>query len=136
MVGHLDDRVGGENPNCAYAWLDYIASPEANAAATAYFGEAPSSEAACEFREDCEAYHAGDAEYASQIWYWTTPIAECIDGRTDVECVDYAAMDRSLAGDQGLTGPEAGAARPYERSTCGPRPHPLRLLDPHDPRSR
>lgn len=80
-----------ENPNCAYAWLDHIASPEANAAATSYFGEAPSNDAACEFREDCEAYHAGDADYASQIWYWTTPIAECVDGRTDVQCVDYAA---------------------------------------------
>lgn len=80
-----------KNPNCAYAWLDYIASPEANATATAYFGEAPSSDAACEFRDDCEAYHAGDAEYAEQIWYWSTPIAECLDGRTDVECTDYAA---------------------------------------------
>jgi spermidine/putrescine-binding protein len=79
-----------EHPNCAYAWLDYIASPEANATATGYFGEAPSSEAACDFREDCEAYHAGDEEYASQIWYWSTPIAECLDGRTDVECTDYA----------------------------------------------
>ncbi|GAA1976564.1 ABC transporter substrate-binding protein [Microbacterium pumilum] len=79
-----------KSPNCAYAWLDYIASPEANATATAYFGEAPSSEAACDFRDDCEAYHAGDADYASQIWYWTTPIADCVDGRTDVECIDYA----------------------------------------------
>jgi putative spermidine/putrescine transport system substrate-binding protein len=80
-----------KNPNCAYAWLDYIASPEANAAATSYFGEAPSSDAACDFREDCEAYHAGDADYASQIWYWSTPIEECLDGRTDVQCTDYAA---------------------------------------------
>ncbi len=78
------------NPNCAYAWLDYIASPEANAQATGYFGEAPSSEAACAFREDCEAFHAGDEEYASQIWYWSTPIADCLDGRTDVECTDYS----------------------------------------------
>ncbi len=79
------------SPNCAYAWLDWIASPEVNAQATGYFGEAPSSQAACEFREDCEAYHAGDADYASQIWYWSTPIAECLDGRTDVECTDYSA---------------------------------------------
>lgn len=79
------------SPNCAYAWLDWIASPETNAAATAYFGEAPSSLEACDYRDDCEAYHAGDEEYAKQIWYWTTPIAECVDGRTDVECVDYAA---------------------------------------------
>jgi putative spermidine/putrescine transport system substrate-binding protein len=79
-----------KSPNCAYAWLDYIASPEANAQATGYFGEAPSSDAACEFREDCESYHAGDEEYASQIWYWSTPIAACLDGRTDVECTDYS----------------------------------------------
>ncbi len=79
-----------KSPNCAYAWLDWIASPEANAQATSYFGEAPSSQEACDFRDDCEAYHAGDASYAEQIWYWTTPIAECVDGRTDVECVDYA----------------------------------------------
>ncbi|MGR2752263.1 ABC transporter substrate-binding protein [Agromyces arachidis] len=80
------------NPNCAYAWLDYIASPEANAAATEYFGEAPSNQAACEFRSEgsCEAFNAGDEEFASKIWYWTTPVAECVDGRTDVECVDYA----------------------------------------------
>lgn len=84
-----------KNSNCAYAWLDYIASPEANAMATGYFGEAPSSEAACDFREDCEDYHAGDASYADQIWYWTTPISECLDGRTDVECVDYAAWTKA-----------------------------------------
>lgn len=80
-----------KSPNCAYEWLDYIASPEANAEATAYFGEAPSSDAACGFRDDCESYHAGDEDYASQIWYWSTPIAECLDGRTDVECTDYSA---------------------------------------------
>ncbi|RZU64818.1 putative spermidine/putrescine transport system substrate-binding protein [Microterricola gilva] len=80
-----------ENPNCSYAWLDYIASPEVNGQATEYFGEAPSSDEACEFRSDCEAYHAGDAAYAENIWYWTTPIEKCIDGRTDVTCTDYSA---------------------------------------------
>ena len=79
------------NVNCAYAWLDHMADPETNALATGYFGEAPSSDAACDYREDCEAYHAGDADYASKIWYWTTPIAECLDGRTDVQCTDYNA---------------------------------------------
>jgi putative spermidine/putrescine transport system substrate-binding protein len=79
-----------QHPNCAYAWLDHMADPKTNAAATAFFGEAPSSEAACDFRDDCDAYHAGDADYASQIWYWTTPIADCLDGRTDVKCTDYS----------------------------------------------
>ena len=34
-------------------------------------------------------YHAEDAAYAAQIHYWTTPIAQCLDGRTDVTCTDY-----------------------------------------------
>jgi len=83
-----------KSPNCAYAWLDYIASPEANAQATEYFGEAPSNSGACDFTvnpDHCASYHAGDADYAAQIWYWSTPIAECIDGRTDVTCADYSA---------------------------------------------
>lgn len=81
-----------QHPNCAYAWLNYIASPEANAMATEYFGEAPSNQAACDFRSpgSCEAFHAGDEEYAKQIWYWTTPVENCVDGRTDVKCTDYA----------------------------------------------
>lgn len=86
-----------KSPNCAYAWLDWIASPEVNAQATAYFGEAPSSQEACNYRDDCEAYHAGDAEYASKIWYWTTPIADCVDGRTDVKCIDYAKWTEAWA---------------------------------------
>ena len=79
--------------NCAYKWLDYIDSAKANAAATEYFGEAPVTQAACQYGSAgfCDSYHAGDATYASKIWYWTTPIAKCLDGRTDVQCTDYAA---------------------------------------------
>lgn len=79
--------------NCAYKWLDYIDSPKANAAATEYFGEAPVTSDACQFASAgfCDSYHAGDAKYAARIWYWTTPIAKCLDGRTDVKCTDYAA---------------------------------------------
>ena len=32
-----------ENPNCAYAWMDHIASPEAQAAVAEWFGEAPAN---------------------------------------------------------------------------------------------
>ena len=78
------------NPNCAYAWMNYIISPEANAAATGYFGEAPATAAACEIRTDCAAFSAGDTAFADKLWYWTTPIAQCLDGRTDVTCTDYA----------------------------------------------
>lgn len=82
-----------KSPNCAYAWMDYILSPEANAQATEYFGEAPNSPQACEKTTDpnhCETFHAGDEEYAKQLWFWRTPVKECLDGRTDIQCTDYA----------------------------------------------
>jgi putative spermidine/putrescine transport system substrate-binding protein len=80
-----------ESPNCAYAWLNHIVSPEANAAVAEWFGEAPANSKACDLTSEgfCESYHAGDEDYAEQIHYWTTPIEECLDGRTDVKCTTY-----------------------------------------------
>jgi putative spermidine/putrescine transport system substrate-binding protein len=77
--------------NCAYAWLNHIISPEANDAVAEWFGEAPANSKACGVATKgfCESYHAGDATYAGQIHYWTTPIAQCLDGRTDVQCTTY-----------------------------------------------
>ena len=34
-------------------------------------------------------YHADDQAFYDQLSYWTTPTKKCLDGRTDVECVDY-----------------------------------------------
>jgi putative spermidine/putrescine transport system substrate-binding protein len=78
--------------NCAYLWLDHIISPEANDAVAEWFGESPSNAKACDVATKgfCETYHAGDAGYAAKIHYWTTPIQQCLDGRTDVKCTDYA----------------------------------------------
>jgi putative spermidine/putrescine transport system substrate-binding protein len=81
-----------ENPNCGYLWMDYITSPEPQAAVAEYFGEAPANTQACALTTDtsfCDTYHAEDADYAAQIHYWTTPIEQCLDGRTDVKCTDY-----------------------------------------------
>lgn len=81
-----------KSPNCSYAWLNHIVSPEANAAVAEYFGEAPANGKACDLTADakfCETYHAGEQEYAEQLWYWTTPIEQCLDGRTDVKCTTY-----------------------------------------------
>ncbi len=81
-----------KNPNCGYAWMDYIASPEAQAAVAEWFGEAPANPKACDLASDatfCDTYHVTDADYAAQIHYWTTPIEQCLDGRTDVKCTDY-----------------------------------------------
>jgi putative spermidine/putrescine transport system substrate-binding protein len=80
------------DPNCGYLWMDYITSPKAQAAVAEYFGEAPANTKACALTSDknfCDTYHAEDADYAAQIYYWTTPISQCLDGRTDVTCTDY-----------------------------------------------
>ena len=77
--------------NCAYGWLNHIVSPEANAAVAEWFGEAPANSKACDLASEgfCDTFHAGDEAYAEGIWYWTTPIEQCLDGRTDVECTTY-----------------------------------------------
>ncbi|MEV7630419.1 ABC transporter substrate-binding protein [Actinoplanes sp. NPDC089786] len=87
-----------KHPNCAYQWLNWIVSPEANAQVAEYFGEAPANQKACALTTDksfCETYHAGDSAYAEKIWYWSTPVPQCLDGRTDVKCTDYAAWTRA-----------------------------------------
>jgi putative spermidine/putrescine transport system substrate-binding protein len=81
-----------KHPNCAYMWMNHIVSPEANAAVAEWFGEAPANSKACDMTSDpkfCDTYHAGDEAYSEQIHYWTTPIEECLDGRTDVTCTTY-----------------------------------------------
>ena len=81
-----------KHPNCMYMWMDHIISPAANAKATEYFGEAPSSKEACALTADknhCTTFHADDEAYFDQIWYWTTPVADCGDDRGQV-CKDYS----------------------------------------------
>ncbi|MEO3787284.1 ABC transporter substrate-binding protein [Actinocorallia sp. B10E7] len=87
-----------KNPNCAYKWMDWIISPKANAAVAEWFGEAPSNTKACAETADknhCDTFHAADEDYFSKVHYWTTPIAQCLDGRTDVKCVDYSQWTRA-----------------------------------------
>ncbi|MFG2045312.1 ABC transporter substrate-binding protein [Dactylosporangium sp. NPDC048998] len=82
-----------KHPNCGYLWMNHIISPEANAAVAEWFGEAPSNKLACAKTADpqhCATYHAEDEAYYGQVWYWTTPVADCVDGRTDVKCKDYS----------------------------------------------
>ena len=79
-------------------WMNYIVSPKVNAQVAEYFGEAPANSKACAQTADpqhCATYHAADAAYASKIAYWTTPISQCLDGRTDVKCEDYGAWTQA-----------------------------------------
>jgi putative spermidine/putrescine transport system substrate-binding protein len=86
MVGAKSDHK-----NCAYLWLDWISSPQVQAQVAEWFGEAPANPKACNFTSKgfCDGYHVTDAAYADKIWYWTTPISQCLDGRTDVDCTTY-----------------------------------------------
>jgi putative spermidine/putrescine transport system substrate-binding protein len=80
------------NPNCMKLWMDWIASPWANSQVAVWFGEAPSNQVSCTLEgmaEHCVTFHAEETDYWTNVWYWTTPTAECIDGRTDVECVPF-----------------------------------------------
>jgi len=82
------------HPNCMYMWMDHMMSPEANGQATVYFGEAPTSEAACEYAETiapghCEQTHAQNEAYWEDIWYWSTAREDCADEDAETTCVDY-----------------------------------------------
>jgi putative spermidine/putrescine transport system substrate-binding protein len=79
------------HPNCMYEWMNWITSPETNAAVAQWFGEAPAQTKACAIAAAgfCDQFHALDAAYASKISYWTTPTTQCLDGRGNI-CVDYA----------------------------------------------
>jgi len=81
-----------EHPNCMLMWMDHMMSPEANAEATVWFGEASTSPQACEAAEalspgHCEAQHAADPAYWDNVWYWTTPKEDCDDDDADTTCV-------------------------------------------------
>jgi len=80
------------HPNCMYAWMNHIISPEANAAVAEYFGEAPSNSKACDFTADknhCDTFHAADPSYWENVYYWITPLVDCGDDRGDV-CKDHS----------------------------------------------
>ena len=82
-----------KNPNCGYAWMDYTSSPKVNGAIAMNFGMAPANAAFCDMSDEakahCDYYNATDEEYFKNVWFWTTPIDQCLDGRTDVKCTNY-----------------------------------------------
>jgi putative spermidine/putrescine transport system substrate-binding protein len=75
------------NPNCMYLWMNHMISPEAQAAVAEGFGEAPVNLKACELTENpnhCDEFHADDESWWEDIYYWTTPTADCGDDRGEV----------------------------------------------------
>ena len=81
------------NVNCAYAWMDYTSRADVNGAIAMNFGMAPANIAFCasspEAQAHCDEYFAEDEEFFSKVWPWTTPIEQCVDGRTDVTCTSF-----------------------------------------------
>jgi len=95
-----------KHPNCMYMWMDHMASAEANGQATVWFGEAPTSQQACDYAETisprhCELTHATDEAYYDKIWYWATPQANCADEDDATTCKtqdDWVAAWTELRG--------------------------------------
>jgi putative spermidine/putrescine transport system substrate-binding protein len=87
-----------KHKTCAYKFIDHIVSPKTNAQIAEYFGEAPANRKACAETSDpnhCKVFHAEDEEYFSKVYFWNTPIPQCLDGRTDVKCTDYAEWTKA-----------------------------------------
>ncbi len=92
------------HPNCSYEWMNWIVSPAVNAQVASWFGEAPAQMKACDqpaMSGLCTTFHAADAAYSNNIWYWTTPTSSCLDGRTNVKCVPYAQWTQAWTGIKG-----------------------------------
>jgi putative spermidine/putrescine transport system substrate-binding protein len=98
--------ANAKHPNCMYKWMDHMASAEANGQATVWFGEAPTSQAACDYAETiapghCEQTHATDEAYYDKISYWSTPQASCADEDSATTCKtqdDWVAAWTELRG--------------------------------------
>jgi putative spermidine/putrescine transport system substrate-binding protein len=83
-----------KHPNCAYKLVEHLTSAEINIQIAEYFGEAPGNSKACDLASSpdfCDSYHANDDAFWQDVWYWQTPEAKCVDGRTDVTCKDFDA---------------------------------------------
>jgi putative spermidine/putrescine transport system substrate-binding protein len=86
-----------KHPNCMYLWLDYITSREVQAQVASYFGEAPANPKACDLIEDkafCDTYKVTDEAFHKQLYYWTTPTKECLDGR-GAKCVSFSDWQKA-----------------------------------------
>jgi len=80
--------IDAAHPNCAYMWLEHSLNPQLQGDLAAWFGSVPAVPSACEGNEllgetGCQT---NGIDNFDQIHFWTTPVADCGDGR---ECVPY-----------------------------------------------
>jgi len=89
------------HPNCAYLWMKYVTTPQAEAKQAIVFGETPVNPKACPFMNkiqagSCAKYHLNQPlSYYKQIHFWKTPVPDCGNGKTD--CMDYNAWQKAWA---------------------------------------
>ncbi|MFC6084384.1 extracellular solute-binding protein [Sphaerisporangium aureirubrum] len=78
------------SPNCAYRWLDWIGSPDAQRQAATWTGFAPANAEACTGRAArvCDAYRMDDQAWVKKIHFAVRPTRDC--GGEDTGCTDYA----------------------------------------------
>jgi putative spermidine/putrescine transport system substrate-binding protein len=85
--------------NCAYRWLDHIASPKVNAQVSEWVGQAPANRKSCALTTDkqfCAAYNATDESFYAKVHMHRTPVKECLDGRPG-RCKDYQDWTKAWA---------------------------------------
>jgi putative spermidine/putrescine transport system substrate-binding protein len=91
------------HPTCAYLWLEYVLTPQAQAKQAIALGETPVNGKACPFmnalqRGSCSAYHLDTAstKYLPRIRFWKTPLKTCgWGGRRD--CVPLLEWQQAWA---------------------------------------
>lgn len=89
-----------QNPNCAYAWLNYVSDPAVTEQITAKSGLVPFDAVTCQISESDQEYceiittSANTDDTGPTLWPWTLPTQKCLDGRED-HCTTYG--DWSLA---------------------------------------
>ena len=78
-----------ENPNCLYLWLDYVGSAQVQARIAESTGQAPVNLDACELTEvedHCVTLHADDEAWWEDVYYRSTPRADCGDPAREETC--------------------------------------------------
>ena len=92
LVRHLDGHLHGQERDLRLqvAELHHLGDRQRRRSPQ-YFGEAPANAQACAKTKDpkfCAEYHADDTAYWTDVYYWTTPTARCLDD-SDRTCVAY-----------------------------------------------
>ncbi|MEO3810139.1 extracellular solute-binding protein [Sphaerisporangium sp. B11E5] len=86
------------SPNCAYRWLDWIGSPEAQRQAAAWTGFAPANEEACDGRVTrvCDAYRMTDSAWLKKVRFAVRPSRACDEGTGCTDYTEWTARWRDL----------------------------------------